>query len=500
VPSFPVEVFPLPLRRYILDCAIALGVPVDMVAVPLLGFAAGVIGNTRVLRVKPGWIERAILWLAVVGDPGSGKSPALDCARHPVDVLQQAAWQRYHEAVLTWDQQVLDAKQAKQVAPEKPVLEHFLTTDATMEALAVILGASPGIVLVRDELVGWVKSHDAYRQAGDRQQWLSSWAGAPLKVDRRTAGPIYVPRPTAVVLGGIQPDLLSDLTAEANRRDGFVDRLLASWPDDLPQRWSEATVSAASIRAVEDLFARLRSPLRTEDPALHDLAPAAKHAFAEWYDENAVLRERAHGLAAGCYAKYPRQCARLALVLHGLWEPEDLQTDVAEGTVLDAIAVIEYFRGHLARVLPAFGVPAPKTASPRQMPLAHRLARILQDAGGAWFARTDLHRRLGGGTGSAALTMALQRLQSDELAEMRLVPTGAMPREEWRWMDGTTASEGQAEGAEDDPEPDQEPTESPSRRYEHMQTSRGDPTKSSYPHIFDTDQQPPGEPLQETLL
>ncbi|MDP9359799.1 MAG: YfjI family protein, partial [Chloroflexota bacterium] len=167
-PTFPVEVFPPALRNYLVAGADALGVSVDMVAVPMLGFAAGAIGNTRALRVKPGWVERAVLWLAVIGAPGSGKSPALDHARHPIDVLQQAEWETFRAELEQWEQDAVDAKAQKSRGElaEKPVLAHYFTTDATMEALAFLLVRSPGLAMVRDELVGWVRSHDAYRKAG----------------------------------------------------------------------------------------------------------------------------------------------------------------------------------------------------------------------------------------------------------------------------------------------------------------------------------------------
>lgn len=499
VPVFPVEVFPLGVRRYVVECAAALGVPVDMVAVPLLGFVAGVIGNTHVLRLKAGWIQRAILWLAVVGDPGSGKSPALGHAQHPIDRLQKQAWDRFQEALVTWEQAVLDAKRDKQLPPEKPQLEHFLTTDTTTEALAVILGASPGLVLVRDELVGWVKSHDAYRKAGDRQQWLSLWAGAPLKVDRRTAGPIYVPKPTVSVVGGIQPDLLRELAAEANRRDGFVDRLLGSWPDAQPQRWTEASVSAAATQDVQALFAALRPTFRVEEAAQHDLAPTAKATFSDWYNENAARMEQTQGLAAGCYAKYPGQCARIALVLHVLRCPDELSAAVDEGTVLDAIAVVEYFRGHLARLLPAFGAEVPTTATTSE-PLARRVSRILREVDGAWIARTELHRRLGGSTDSAALTTVLTALEQDELVEMRSMPTGGKPREEWRWVT-VSASEGTPQDPPQEESAAEDAAHTGFRRYEDMKKAPDAPL-SSYLHIFGDDAHTPEDApqWQETYL
>ena len=108
--------------------------------------------------------------------------------------------------------------------------------------------------------------------------------------------------------------------------------------------------------------------------------------------------------------------------------------------MLDAIAVVEYFRAHLARVLPAFG--AAGTAKGAGLP--GRVARILQAAQGEWVTRTELHRKLGGSVEGTDLTAALEGLAAEGKAETRSVPTGARQREEWRWV-------GPADDPGDDP-------------------------------------------------
>ncbi len=432
-PTFPVDVFPPPLRDYVIAGSQALGVPADMVAGPLLGFAAGAIGNSRALQVKPGWVVRSIIWLAIIGAPGSGKSPALDYARHPLDVLQQTAFETYRAEVATWEEEAAVARSQRppRELPEKPVLAHYFTTDATMEALAFLLGASPGLAMVRDELVGWVRSHDAYRKAGDRQNWLSLWPGSPLKVDRRGAGTLYVPRPTVSVVGGIQPDLLPALAPEAGQADGFIDRFLMSWPEATPTKWTDASVDPEVTTAAETLFSKLRMSPAPADPFITELSADARHAFAGWYDENAELVTQASGLPAGCYAKYPGQCARIALILHCLHHPENLDRSVDVSTVEDAILVMEYFRQHLARVLPSFGaVGVPKGAG-----LVARVGRLLNQEGGGWVSRTAINNGLGGHTEPADIAATLATLALEGRAESRLVSTGRRPREEWRWRD-----------------------------------------------------------------
>jgi hypothetical protein len=427
LPEFPVDVFPAAIRRYIEDGAEALNVPVDMIAVPLLGFAAAAIGNSRAVVVKPGWIERVNLWLAVIGDPGSGKSPANEYARAPLDALQRDAWNQYQDDLATWERETAQHKgKDADALPPRPLLSHYFTTDATIEALTAILSTSPGVAVVRDELVGWVKSHDAYRKGGDRQSYLSLWAGAPLKVDRRSTGTQYVEHPVVPIVGGIQPDILPDLGEEAQRRDGFVERILMTWPTARPIVWSETELSRTAESGTCSLFRKLRAPT----PGTVDVVPftpEARSVFGAWYVENGAIITESAGIAAGCYAKYPGQVARIALVLHALHHP-GAGRPIDADTVSDAIQVVEYFRGHLVRVLPRFAA----MGSTKSAGLATRILRVLGKANGAWVARRELRRGLGNSVPSEDVDTVLALLEGEGRVENREVPTGARPRQESR--------------------------------------------------------------------
>jgi len=450
VPAFPTDVLPQTVRCYVEAHAAALGVPPELVAVPLLVFAGATIGNRVRIRLKPGFEQRPILYAAVVAPPGSAKSPALDAARTPLDNLQRAALETFKEDLAAWEQAVIEAKKAKRPLPSRPELQQFFTTDATLEALAPMAAGSPGVAMVRDELVSWVKSCDAYRsgRGGDRQAWLSGWAGAPLKVDRKSADPIYVPYPVIGVTGGIQPDMLSELSDEAGRRDGFVERLLWAYPDSTASPWSEAAVPSEDQLALLDLFGRLRPPRGA--PADHAdtvvcLSNTARARWVAWYNENIALTAEASGLTQGIYAKLPNQLARLALILHCLAHPDNPGIALDDGTMADAIELVEYFRQHAHRVLVHFGALSPA----RLAGLDGRVIRILDQADG-WVDRTALHRRLGGHVAAQALSAALSRLESEGLAERRSVPTEGRPAEQWRAV---------ARGNEEDEERPEKPHE-----------------------------------------
>ena len=434
-PTFPVDVFPEAVRLFLLEGAAALGVPVDMIALPLLGFAAGAIGSSRALLVKRGWVERPNLWLAVIGEPGSGKSPALRLAQEPVARLQRAAYDAWKLELEAAAEAAAAARANKEEPPPKPALAHYFTTDATLEALAAMLDGSPGVAVVRDELVGWVRSHDAYRKGGDRQSFLSLWAGAALKVDRKTSGTVYVEHPCVPVVGGIQPELLGELAEEANRRDGFVDRVDMVWPVALPQRWTEDAVDETRVQAVANLFARLRAapPQEGEEANVAALDDGGRAVFVRWYDENAEIIKTSTGLSAGYAAKYPGKLARVALVLAALHHPDEPRRAVDAGTVRSAIAVVEYLRGHLPTVLPAF-TSADASASGAGAGLDARVARVLANAGGDWVARRGLHDGLGRNVAAVDLDAVLEQLERQGAVERRTVETGARPRGEARWV------------------------------------------------------------------
>src|SRR5262249_11265439 len=170
--------------------------------------------------------------------------------------------------------------------------------------------------------------------------------GSPLKIDRKTADTIFVPHPVICVVGGVQPEMLGALADEAGRRDGFIERILWSYPDTSPARWSDLIVPDATRTAVVELFRRLRLHERCLPLTLD---PAAKAAFVKWHDMNAHRQEGSKGLAQGVCAKLPMHAGRLALVLRALADPDARELD--RPTMEAAIELTEYFRGHADRVI-----------------------------------------------------------------------------------------------------------------------------------------------------
>src|SRR5262249_30237441 len=127
---------------------------------------------------------------------------------------------------------------------EEPILKRIVSTDPTTEALGLVLAQNPrGMIVAPDEMTRWVMSMDQYKggKGGDRPFYLSTWNGEAVYVDRakHMKEPIVVPHPFLTVVGGLTPDMLSTLSEERGRDDGFIARLLFAYPDRLARRYSD---------------------------------------------------------------------------------------------------------------------------------------------------------------------------------------------------------------------------------------------------------------------
>jgi Protein of unknown function (DUF3987) len=189
-PPLPLNVFGHEWRVWIEDVAAASCCPVDYVVAPLLSSVSALIGNSRWAQAWPGWEEPPHLWTASVGDSGDGKSPGADSLfRHVLPELERrmcvdfpdqlrewkAAAEAHAAAMESWKTDVRKAKQDKQppslppsddlpVEPQSPRLRQ---NDVTIERVATLLAtaAPKGLLMVRDELAGFLLGMSAYHDA-----------------------------------------------------------------------------------------------------------------------------------------------------------------------------------------------------------------------------------------------------------------------------------------------------------------------------------------------
>lgn len=323
MPTFPLDALPDAIRQFTTECANSLSVAPELVAVPALVTLSAAIGNARRIRLKADYEEPAALFATVVADTGSMKSPALRMATEPL-IRAQTTDRR------TW------------------------TADTTVEKLAELLGEHKrGLIIIRDELIGWVKSLNQYREGkgGDREFYLSAWSGAALAVDRKSnEKPLIIPRPFISVVGCLPTDLLDSLEGTP-KDDGFIQRFLFAWPEPVPVRWTDLAVTDATKKAYHDLVTQLLElDWQGEEPEPILMTPTALALYKDWYDQHCMQMESPE-LQPGLKPFYPKlkgYCARLALIHALATDPEE--HEIGPNHIEAAIAQINYFKDQAARV------------------------------------------------------------------------------------------------------------------------------------------------------
>ena len=100
---FPLNVFPPALRQFIIEANKACNYPKSYMGASLLFALSTAIGNTCTLRVKRNRVERCILYLHLIGEPGSAKSHPLRFALQPImdrDIKSRKEYQKQYEQYL----------------------------------------------------------------------------------------------------------------------------------------------------------------------------------------------------------------------------------------------------------------------------------------------------------------------------------------------------------------------------------------------------------------
>ena len=338
--QFPTHLLPQPCRRFVELCSRAIGCDPAFVALPMLSALAGIIGNTMVIQLKRGWTEPSVVWTAIIGESGSHKSPAFRVVQRPLMQLQTDALKQHAEEMEEYDRQMLDyekaliawkktkAKDEPPEKPEKPRAVRFLVSDTTVEALAPILADNPnGVVLLRDELGGWLASFDRYAgrkgASGDAAQWLIMHGADTLIVDRKT-GPqktIVVPHAAVSISGGIQPGTLERAIGTEHRQDGLCPRILFAMPPRKQRKWTEADIPPSVNAEFESLIKKLMEqrnavPDDGPDPTYVKLSPEAKSLWITYFNKHAAEQVELDGELASAWSKLEGYAARLALLVH----------------------------------------------------------------------------------------------------------------------------------------------------------------------------------------
>ena len=454
VPDFEFELLPASLRMLVEDSAERLQCPPDYLAAPLIVGLGSLIGRQVSIapKAEDDWTVVPNLWGAIVGRPGVMKSPALREALMPITELENEAAAVYeaetadHELRAMEYQALKSAKQdqMKQAAkkgestkrlvedlvdqkPTEPSACRYIVSDSTVEKLGELLNENPnGLLLVRDELTGFLRSLDRQGHEQDRAFYLEAWNGnAPFTYDRIGRGTVRIEACTVSIIGGIQPGPLSEYLQEAARGgrgdDGLLQRFqLVVWPDP-PTTWRNVDRQPDfEARAIYQSVCKRLAKLNDSQCSTMHFDPPAQEIFNNWRQvlEQRLIRGDLPALLEAHLAKYRSLVPSIALIL-------SLAGSNAEAVALEplaqAIAWAEYLEGHAKRLY--------ASAIRADIDSAHALLRRIQrkDLKNDFTLR-DVYRHGWSGLATrSAAKGALGVLQDHQFVHGQLIETNGRP-------------------------------------------------------------------------
>ncbi|EJF77303.1 hypothetical protein ME7_00537 [Bartonella birtlesii LL-WM9] len=356
----PVEPFnplqlPMSFMNYIYDVSERQQAPMDFIAVSALCGLAAVIGNG--VRIAPkqhdDWTIVPNLWGALIGQSSTMKTPAMKAALAPITCLQKEWYKEWlkqkerleiEEKLETLDKREKekqankalkkgDLETARALLSEAPSKDNthdddvsrFIVNDVTVEKLGELLKENPrGLLLVRDELSGFLTNLERKEYQTDRAFYLTAFNGDDqFTYDRIERGTIFIPHVTLSIIGGIQPSRIIPLIQAMHHGindDGLLQRFqMLVWPDE-NQEWKliDRPPNQEGWQKYEGVFRsfrdkRLGSP---EHPLIMRFMPKAQEKFYEWLEH--LHREA----KSGCFSeslqshvlKMPKTIASLALI------------------------------------------------------------------------------------------------------------------------------------------------------------------------------------------
>jgi Protein of unknown function (DUF3987) len=350
----PEDLLPQRIESYARSASIVVGADEGGFAMAALTVVAGSIDDAIKLQVLPHskWLERARLWNALVGDPSSKKSPIISTTCEALEDEDARLWRGYQAQRDFWN--VLSKADKARTPP--PVRQRYIVGDATVEALQeAFKHTTRGLLGLHDELGGWFAQMDRYNAskqgAADRSFMLKAYNGGRCPVDRIGRGESLLENVSLTILGGIQPEVLSQF-AGSGVDDGLIQRLM---PIMLRPGWPPQTDQAAS-EALSDFDALIPQILALGPPTggclrFDDGAQAIRDNLALEHDRMSAAFAGVNKKLSTALAKQDAVFARLCVVWHCVEHADNrrgLPERVTEDTARRVAAFMDDFtRPHL---------------------------------------------------------------------------------------------------------------------------------------------------------
>jgi hypothetical protein len=338
-PPFPLDALPDVLRAYVEGRARIMGAdPCALAWAALSACSAALDGRTR-LRMKrhdQSWMVPPSLWVALIGEPSTKKTPIFQETWAPLQALQTVAIRAYMDQVAAWKRL---PKAERETVPPPPPPRRLISNDATIESLQNILASQDrGVAMMFDELASFIGGMDKYSNNGrggsERAFFLRAYTGGPHIVDRVSRGIVSLDNLLITICGGIQPDRLAAFKDLMD--DGLWQRLLP-----IITTAGGLGTDEADTAATEDYTLRLQSLVEASNGHIAAMSVGA-HGVRVAVEEELFRLERLRPLGpkfSSFLGKLPGVFGRLCLVLSYI-DPQGIGYIVRQETAETARVLI----------------------------------------------------------------------------------------------------------------------------------------------------------------
>ena len=361
------------LENWVIQTAENTNAPVDYVAFSLLAGAAGIIGLSRIISTQTDWVQHCAIWLGIVGDPSSGKSPAIKPIRDILNTIEKERKPYYLKAYRHWEGAYVIAEQKEKewhrkikknpkdnlsrpddaVLPEQPSPYHLLYGDTTQESIAEELGRNvKGALVLRDELSGWIESMNRYSSGhSEKSFWLETFSGGKFIINRVKFGTDRheIEDLMASVFGTIQPKKLIQ-TVFKDSGDGFLARFLwvypAPIPPAIPSKKPSETVVYGTFKKLDALMDPYKGDVGKQRKCLY-LNNSAQSYFEQWLLPHMEKTREEESKLNEFLGKGQGYVLRLALLLELLWWASSKYPEPTEISLEAIQAAIELYDTYL---------------------------------------------------------------------------------------------------------------------------------------------------------
>lgn len=386
VMPFNPEMLPKALREFVMDVAGRLQGPPDFIAVSAICGLSALLGHQVLICPKQNdnWLVIPNLWAAIIGRPSAMKSPTMKAALQLLYLFEKEFSKQYadekkiydkEQTLHDLDQKIKQQKAKKALAQGKrsialkeldndfpimppPSRKRLIVNDATVEKLGELLSANPnGLLLVRDELSGWLSKMEQEEYHADRSFYIECFDGdGKYTYDRIVRGTVDIANCTLSIIGGIQPSRIAPLIRNAKSGtsdDGLIQRLqLSVWPDECKDwKWVDQTQNTDAFGQYAKIFHDFLN-LRKQDGNLPDFlrfTPEAQELYIEWMNEiqSTARSKDTHSALASHLLKMPATVASLALIFELI---NDGRQAVGIEAIVMALEWADYLISHAKRL------------------------------------------------------------------------------------------------------------------------------------------------------